>query len=344
MKRIQSVDVLRVFGIISVIVIHTVPFAKSAKQIGERFDLATLIQLPAHFAVPFFFILSGYFWAKKFENEQEIYTPTIALLKRVGFLFFIWSVIYLLPLNIFYMFDYGPLGPVKQIYWSMTNAMARPLDTMMQGTREHLWFLMALLWSISISAILLRYRQTRLLLFVAIALYFIGLAGKAYSDSPLGFSVDFNFRNGPFFSLIFFVTGYFLYLKKAKPAWFPIGLSIAAVGLFLQFAELSALKQQWGTSLGQDYVIGTYFLGLGAAMMGLSDSRYLCFPSAAAIGPLVLGIYASHCLIIDFLRPLNSQFAGNWIWSVAHVAIVFSLSYALVKFMVRFKFTRKLVM
>lgn len=343
MSRIQSVDVLRVAAIVAVIVIHTIPFATSV-PIGEQFDLATLVQMPTRFAVPFFFILSGYFWAQKLASQQEIVAPTMAMLKRIAFLFFVWSAIYLLPTNLFEAFQYGPLGPVKQVYWNAVTAVSNPLDTVMQGTKEHLWFLMGLLWSLAISAVLLRYKQTWLLLPLAIALYVIGLTGKAYSDSPLGFQIDFNFRNGPFFSLIFFVTGYLLYRKPSRPAWFPIGLTIAVLGFFLQFAELWTLHQQWGTSLGQDYVIGTYFFGLGIAMMGLSGSRYLDFPSAAAIGPLVLGIYASHCIVIDFLKPLGRHFAGNWIWSAAQVGVVFFLAYALARLMVKSGVTRKMVM
>lgn len=344
MSRIQSVDVLRVAAIISVIAIHTAPFSSPAAPIGEQFDFATLLHLPTRFAVPFFFILSGYFWSHKFGSGREIYTPTISMLKRVAFLFLGWSAVYLLPTNFFDTFAYGPLGPFKQLYWNIESAMARPLDTLMQGTKVHLWFLMALLWSLSISAVLLRYRQTWLLVFLSILLYAIGLAGKAYSDSPLGFHADFNFRNGPFFSLLFFVTGYFLYQRKASPAWFPAGLSIAAFGFLLQFAELSAVRGQWGSSLAQDYVAGTYFLGLGAAMMGLSNSRYLSFSSAAAIGPLVLGIYASHYIFVEFLRPLERQFAGNPVWSVTYVVAVFFLSYALARLMLKSSSTRKLVM
>jgi surface polysaccharide O-acyltransferase-like enzyme len=343
-SRIQSVDVLRVVAIISVIAIHTAPFATAGAPVGEQFDLATLLHLPTRFAVPFFFILSGYFWSQKCEREREIYIPTIAMLKRVAFLFIGWSAIYLLPTNIFDTFAYGPLGPVRQLYWNIDTVVTKPIDTLMQGSKVHLWFLMALMWSLCISAIILRYKQTWLLISLSILLYSIGLAGKAYSSSALGFYVDFNLRNGPFFSLIFFVTGYFLYKKKASPAWFPIGMLIAFSGFLLQIAELSVLKERWGGSLAQDYVVGTYFLGLGVAMMGLSNSRYLSFSGAAEIGPVVLGIYASHYISVDLLKPLDRQFAGNPIWSISYVAAVFSCSYALTRLMAKYHLTRKLVL
>ena len=66
---------------------------------------------------------------------------------------------------------------------------------------------------------------------------------------PAGLHVTFNFRDGPFFSLIFFVTGYFLHKR--------------------------------------DYVAGTYFFGVGVALIALSDSPWLPSPRLAAIGPYV---------------------------------------------------------
>lgn len=343
MSRLQSVDVLRVVAIISVIIIHTDPFEVQSSPIGNELDFATVINQLARFSVPFFFILSGYFWAQKCTGEHDVYRPSTKMAKRIAFLFLAWSLVYLLPTNIIDAFASGMLGPIKQIYWNVSNVLSRPVDTLMQGSKSHLWFLMGLLCSLGISALLLRYKHERLLAMLAVALYLIGLAGKAYSDTPLGFHVGFNFRNGPFFSLIFFVSGYFLYRRAPSSRWLPVGLLLAALGGFLHFTELRMLKAQWGTSMSQDYVIGTYFLGLGVAMMALSNSRYLHFSRAASIGPLVLGIYASHLIFVDMLKPLDRQFSGNWAWSAVYVVAVFVLSYLLVRLMAKSDFTRKLV-
>lgn len=343
MNRIQSVDVLRVAAIISVIIIHTVPPGNSIASIGDNVDFRALVDLPTQFAVPFFFIISGYFWAQKCESHKEISGPSIFMLKRIAFLFIGWSAIYLLPTNLFDEAVYGPVGIVKRVYWNLESVLANPLQFIMQGTSSHLWFLAALFWCIGLSAILLQYGRVWLFLLSA-TLYFIGLAGKAYSESPLGFQIDFNLRNGPFFSLIFFVTGYFLHRKKPDPRWLRFGLAVAAFGLLLQFLELLALKQQWGTNLARDYGIGTYFLGLGAGLVGLSNSPYLNFPRTASIGPLVLGIYASHVIFVDLLSPLNRYFQGIWIWPFLYIGMVFVLSYVLSRLMANFWLTRKLVM
>jgi surface polysaccharide O-acyltransferase-like enzyme len=343
-NRIQSVDVMRVVAIIAVISIHTVPFADQSHLVGRQWNAATVVNQLARFAVPFFFIVSGYLWAQKFEDERDVYAPTVKMAKRILTLLVAWSLIYLLPTNLVSSFELGRFGLLKQSYWKVVTMVTRPFDTVMQGTQIHLWFLPGLLCGLVITAFLIRHRQQRLLVVLAIALYLVGLAGKAYGDTPLGFHSAFNFRNGPFFSMIFFVTGYFLAQRQAKPVWLPIGILIAVFGILLHFTELFILHSNWGISMSQDYVLGTYFYGLGMAMIALSGSRYLSLERAALIGPLVLGIYASHMVFLDLLSPIAERFAGSAVWSVTYIVAVLVLSYALVRILARFAVTRRFVM
>jgi surface polysaccharide O-acyltransferase-like enzyme len=197
-NRIESIDLFRVIAIAAVIVIHTTPFNASG-LIGNQVDAATLVDQLARFAVPFLFILSGFFWGSKVEAKEKLKGTTLVMAKRILFLFLAWSVIYLLPTNLLASFDFGVLGPVKKVVWNLNSAANRPWNTLFQGTKEHLWYLMGLLCSLSISAVLVWYRQKALLVFVAVAFYITGLAGGAYSTTPVGFHSEFNFRNGPFF-------------------------------------------------------------------------------------------------------------------------------------------------
>ena len=343
MSRIESVDVLRTAAIIAVIAIHTTPFELQSAPIGSSLDLATVINQCARFAVPLFFVLSGYFWANKFKDERGILEPTLKMARRIAMLFCVWSAIYLLPFNIVGSFSYGAIGPIKQIYWNMAKAASHPLVTLMEGTIVHLWFLVGLLCSLLISALFLRFKLNRLLVLLAVLLYFVGLAGKAYSDTPLGFQTSFNFRYGPFFSLIFFVTGYCLQRKKSHGFWFPAGCSLVILGVFLHFTELLILNKNWGTTMSQDYVIGTYFFGVGAALIALSGKKWLQSSWLTSIGPLVLGIYASHFIFIELLHPLERRYAGNATWDIFYVVAVFLLSYALSLLFSRHQLTKRLV-
>jgi surface polysaccharide O-acyltransferase-like enzyme len=47
---------------------------------------AAIINLIARSAVPYFFIISGYFWGRKIREENRIFEPTVAMMKRIAFL------------------------------------------------------------------------------------------------------------------------------------------------------------------------------------------------------------------------------------------------------------------
>lgn len=343
MNKIESVEVFRVLAIVFVLILHTNPFKEPLIPLGSMLDLAMLMSQLARFAVPLFFIFSGYFWSQKISGNYDIFLITRKMIKRISFIFIAWSLVYILPTNIVDSFDYGALGPIKRIYWNLRDVLQNPLITVFQGTKLHLWFLVSLIFNLLISSVFVRYKLKKQLIFVAVILFLIGILGKAYSGTPLGFYTDFNLRNGPFFSLIFFVTGYFLQQCKKSSKWLIGGLAISIIGLLLQFTELQVINKFYGTSMWQDYVIGTYFYGLGIALIALSNNKKFCFRMVKPLAPLVLGIYVSHVVIIDLLTPINRYFVNNAIWDISYLVLVFTLSSALTLLLMKFKITKRLV-
>lgn len=343
MSRLQSVDVLRAIAILAVIVIHTSPFETAAVPIGSALDAATICNQGARFAVPFFFVISGYFWAVKFADDRDVVAPTLKMAKRVAFIFLAWSLIYLLPLNIVDAFGYGAIGPIKALWWNLLKAVQNPLTTLLAGTKPHLWFLTALLYSLIIAAVFIRRGLIAPLIGLAAVLFAVGLAGKAYADTPIGFHLPFDFRNGPFFALALFVTGYLLQRAGRQDWWLPLGILFAVGGGVLHFAEVSTIHRYWGTTMEQDYVVGTYFFGLGVALIALSDIRYLRFQRLAAIGPLILGVYTVHYAFVELLRPADQALGGNPLWDLPHILVVFVLAYLATRVLARSPLTRRLV-
>lgn len=344
-SRVGSIDTVRVIAIFAVILAHTRPF-----QVASLADpapvAAVVIDQAVRFSMSFFFVVSGFFWSRKVEETGSLAIPTWKMLKRLAFLFLAWSLIFLVPWgDIPGAFRFGSLGLVKVAYWRLLTALQSPLVTIMEGTRVHLWFLMSLLWCVSISALIVRVGSIRLLILLAAVCYVIGLMGKAYQASPIGIHTDFNFRNGPFFGLAPFVTGMVFQRKGVTPSWFSTGAWIAIGGAMLHLIELVALSHFWGTSaMHMDYVAGTYFYGVGVAMMALSGTKWLTAPMVAWIGPLVLGIYVSHMIFIDMLRPVDQMLAGSITWDLLYPPIVFLLSLGLSRSCARFAITRPLVM
>ncbi|MBI5721690.1 MAG: acyltransferase [Burkholderiales bacterium] len=341
--RVASVDAVRVGAILAVIAIHTTPFEHAASPIGRSFDFATLLNQATRFAVPFFLVVAGYFWARKVAEAGELRAPTTRLVRRALLVWLAWSAIYLLPVNLFGALEQGALGPLKVIYWNAALVVKRPAIALLEGTSPHLWFLVALAFCAATSAVFMHFGLRRVLVVLAAVLYALGLAGQAYPDAPFGFHVDPAFRNGHLFALAFFVTGAWLQRRGATAGWFPVGAVLALAGLLLHLLEVSLAHTMWGTPLERDYVAGTYLFGVGAAMVALSGTRRLGWQRVATLGPWVLGIYASHMVFVELLKPLDRRLTGSPLWEIAYPAAVFALALGATRLLARFTRTRPIV-
>ncbi len=343
MQRITGVDTFRVIAVIAVIIIHTTPFESAQSAIGQHFDAATILNQISRFAVPLFFVLSGYFWANKFNQDQQAMKVTINMVKRIIVLFIAWSIVYLLPTNIIESFSFGIAGPIKVTYWKLLNTIENPFDLFFQGTKVHLWFLMSLISSLLICGIAFHLRIKNITIIVGIGLFLIGIAGKSYTDTSIGFSTSFNLRNGPFFSLVFFTTGYFIQRNQKTFNHLQTGFVLVILGYVIQFSELYFLNKVYGTSMLQDYVLGTYLLGVGVALIALSPIHILNNQPISSMGQKVLGIFATHYIFIDFLTPFDNVLSGNPIWDLLYVCIVFYMSLTLTNKLSMYRYTKILV-
>jgi surface polysaccharide O-acyltransferase-like enzyme len=174
-----------------------------------------------------------------------------------------------------------------------------------------------------VSGAFIKSRWTAALVAVAIVFFIFGLLGKSYSNTALGIHVTFNTRDGPFFGLIFFVTGYLLSARKPDARWFGVGLATTAMGYLLQFYELHILSSQFNTSPIQDYVVGTYFVGVGVALIALSNFRVWHSDSVSRLATVSLGIYTAHLMFVIMLRPLHA--ISYWL-DVLSIVIIFLFS------------------
>ena len=339
----QSVDVVRVIAIFAVVVIHTMPFDDTYIWLGRDLNVGYLFNQLARFAVPFFFVISGYFWGLKINSGSPLIDSTKKMARKIFIIFLFWSAIYLILTSLSNIFQYGALTPFQIIYLNTAKLFDHPMKTAMEGTKVHLWFLVALLFCLAICDFFIRRNMSKILIVFSIILYGIGLLGKAYADSPLGFHSEFNFRDGPFFGLIFFVTGYIFSKTTQRKYWLMIGLFLTIFGTLIHFAELFLLRSIWGTTMLQDYVIGTYFMGVGVAMVALSNPIFLRLNQFSKIGPLVLGIYAVHFVFVDLLKPFGAGLTGVTWWEFGYPDGVFILSLASTYAMSRFNLTRQIV-
>lgn len=136
--RIESVECCRVFAIIAIIVLHTEPFRYGYEDNFHHQYAFIIFNQLARFAVPFFFVISGYFWGIKVQcGLGKAYT--LLTVKRLVLLFLIWSFLYLIPYDVNMIFDYGLLGPIKKSFWCIRELISDPVKLLFQGTKVHLW-------------------------------------------------------------------------------------------------------------------------------------------------------------------------------------------------------------
>lgn len=341
MDRIHSIDVVRLFAITAVIALHTAPFSETQTEIWVVINQAT------RFAVPFFFVISGYLFAKKVQQRDLLVPVSLGLLKRLVAIWAFWSLIYTLPYELNLLYKYGFVEQaIRTVNWKLAKIAADPILFAFQGTKIHLWFIVSLALAIAITALYLRYWPSRSLyplVFFSIMLYFFGMCAYSYSVTPIGINFDFNTRNGPFFSLIFFVTGYILSQFTFWPRHLYYGVAIMIIGYAIQFIEVSYLYSAYRVfPTNHDYVIGTFFTGGGAAIIALSNHSLLHIRHLSRIGKYTLGVYAIHYIFVDIFYLIVRNRA-NPFWEVGYVLIILIFSVASTLILSKFKPLKKFV-
>lgn len=307
-------------------------------------QLEILLNQSSRFAVPFFFIISGYFFGiKERYDKPKIISNTVATAKRLLLIFLAWNVIYILPYNVGAIYEYGLSGPFKVAYWNLISLASDPVRVIFHGTKAHLWFLAGLIWAVSFTGLFQYWGLYRSAFIIAAGLYLIGLLGHSYSDSPLGIHFHFDIRNHIFFSTIFFITGYQLSHFKPGPSWFQLGIAAFAFGVAIHFSEIYVLWMLYGTDMHMhSYTLGTYVMGIGITMVALSNNRLLKIEVLAKMGRYVLGIYVVHYIFVDILSPV-SQMVSNPFWEVVKVIVILLLSAVAVILLSKNKYTRRIV-
>lgn len=337
-----GIDTFRAIAILAVICIHTEPFRALGRDHAFYEPASILINSMTRFAVPFFFISSGYFFSKKFSGDRPRYQHYVKYVRRLLLVFAAWSVIYLVvPTS---LREIWQAGPWQAFYSHMGKVLAgiSMTDLLFQGTKIHLWFLTALTIAVSFVFLLHRGWARWLLYSGAIALYAVALLAGAYASTPLGIDLGFNTRNGPFFSTLFVVIGVWLSRRDVRGNVY-IALALTLAGLVIQTAEAGLLYKVYGVSYFEhDFLIGTLPLSLGITLFALSCSQFGKGTYFSAAGKYALGIYLSHFLVLEFSRPASYLIRGP-IWELLFPVMIFAMSYLLVLLLSKIPYVRNIV-
>lgn len=340
--RLASVDAWRCIAMVAVVAIHTTPAVVADPADRGRFvDPSFVVNEIARFAVPFFFVVSGFFWGERAARAAAPLRASWPTARRLLLIFVVWTIVYALPYDVGTMAVGGPTAPLRTAWWHLHALAAQPWVLLTQGTKSHLWFLVALLCAQTIAATLVQWRRTTLLVVLAVALYTVELLSKPYVHTALGVPLAFNTRNGPFVGTLFFVAGWWLSRRPDRAAWLPVGIALFAFGIALHLFESWFVATRLGVVELQDFVVGTVPMGVGAAMIALSGLPRAA-ERTAAVGRDTLGIYLVHAIFVDLFLPL-STWSPPIVGHVADVAAVFAASLVTVRLLGRSRRVRALI-
>ncbi|MFO6424072.1 acyltransferase [Motilimonas sp. KMU-193] len=296
-QKIASLELMRVIAMIAVIVIHVRLFIDLPAIAGEPW-LADIANQLARFAVPFFFLTSGYLIQPKLTADP--YRVMRQYNRPLLRLWLVWSVIcLLLPSRFDVLAEQGYLAE-RMGYWQFL--WQTPLNTLFEGGLVHLWFLPSLMIAVAILAVLLHSQRQHWLLPLALVLYVYGVLAGSYSElSQL--SAPIFTRNGPFFSLLMVALGFEI-RRRSWSLSATHALLLGLVGLLGHFAEAFYLYGHGVPFAGHDFLFFTVLWGVGLFMWLLAHPSYGDYPWVHWLSRYTLAIYVCHLSIAIVLFNL----------------------------------------
>lgn len=317
-QKIKAVESLRIIASFFVVLLHYFPFEGSVKYVVDE---------TARFAVPFFFVSSGYFVGKKLQNSED-FSSMYKTLKRLAILFIAWQFIYF-------------LNPIRNDIheFGLIEAYLRKFEQVFYGSIEdklfdafgfHLWFLSSLLFSLIIIYII-KPKYYKMLFIIAGLAYLVGVLAKSYAATPIGITLHINTRNFIFFSLLPVFLGVYSGFYKLQ---FTMRQSVlmAIVGFAGHYLEAYVLRTYFNTDI-MDYGFTTFLMGYGLFNIALNEPAVLQHEYLVRTGQYSLGIYCIHILVGSrLIEDLNYDFSSS-LNCVLLPILVFAISFVLVYLM-----------
>ena len=290
-QKIASLELGRLIAMFAIIALHSQIFmtyllVDDVPVFGYIFNQIT------RFAVPFFFILSGYLIQPKLSaSPLKTFTNYSSPLFKI---WLVWSALSIaLPFNWNTAMTEGYITERSgYINWILQN----PINTLFEGGLVHLWFIPALIIAVAIITLLIHFNKQPLILPIALILYIYGVLGGSY-QSLTEIWPPFFTRNGPFFSTLMVVIGFEFRRRNISLSSFK-SLALLTIGFAIHFSEVYWLTLHDVPANMHDFLVGTPLLASGLFLFLLSKPQLGNHPITFKLSQHVLGIYVCHLLFV----------------------------------------------
>jgi surface polysaccharide O-acyltransferase-like enzyme len=328
-QRLASIDAFRSIAIMAVIVIHTQPFWAERFTLGEW--PALIINQMARFAVPFFFIISGFFVAKGITPVRPARMVVRKQARRIAIILLFWSLAYLVLIPDF-MTIFSAQSVVRSVYWNLQGLLQHPVQLAHQSTRVHLWFLVAMLECLLFAMLWQAWLPKIGAGWWIFPFYLMGMIISPYSHSGIGEVLHPWLPNFPWTEVSLFMIGWWLQISRLSYS-FAWAVGIAVAGLALHFMEIMLIYHLYGTPIkNQDMVFGTSLWAAGIVMALLARPQAFKSTWLEKTGKYTLGIYAIHLAVLDVLNYFGKGWEGI-AWTIILPISVFIVSLLLVRYL-----------
>lgn len=302
-ERNLTIDTLRLLAALEVIALHV-----DFRALPTLLPIA--LRLQARWAVPFFFIVSGYYFARRLADpDHPDVRPSIY---RMIWVFGLWTLIHI-PL-VLYQHD------AKEVF----RRLLYP-TLVYVGTYFHLWFPSSLVLGFIFLLFCLHYKLEKLIpIFSVLILLHIYLAG---SYDIFGIKFPFSFETARHWvSVPLMYMG--MWLFRRGPLSKPLAFALLIGGLGLQALEAYLLLTRFGIpAYDHEILIGTLPFALGVASLGLSGLKFLERPTLSLWGrEYSLGVYLLHAIMAFVIGELTGWIVfgdiGLPVWQILRPLIV----------------------
>ncbi|PKF63296.1 hypothetical protein CW745_00110 [Psychromonas sp. psych-6C06] len=288
MKRIYTLDSLKLIAICAVFIIHFGIF-HLFQNVAQN-SLYLSFNILARFAVPVFFVVAGYLFYQRLQHKP-LWAYSKAYLLKIFLMYLSWTFIYHLVMGLA-VGVWNPINIGSLVYYGTAGF-------------EILWFLPALFYAIFLLAVAHKLNKTGTLFIIATLLHLFGLSNQSYQPllpESLQF-VETNFRDSLFFALFYVCLGYqllkqgyiqtLLSFSKKPMVWLLLSIGTAT----LMVCEGLFLIQKLSGPIGEYYLF-TPFLTVAMLMVALTiKSRHQ--PSVfSKLGSYSGDIYLNHGVLL----------------------------------------------